>query len=59
MGIVLLQKQVERDILFVILLATRWLPEFHQLTDVAQCWICFVALAGGVGHRASWLACVW
>jgi len=26
---------------------------------VAQCWICFVALAGGVGHRASWLARVW
>lgn len=33
------------------------IPLMHE--DVAQCWISFVALAGGVGHRASWLACVW
>lgn len=30
MGIVLLQTQAARDILYVILFATRWMPQFRQ-----------------------------
>lgn len=59
-GIVLLQTQVERHSLYMNLIcyeANARIPPTDRV--VAQCWICFVALAGGVGHRASWLACVW